>query len=293
LVSFQHVSKTYEGHQALSDVTFTIQKGKIFGLLGPNGAGKTTLLRMLVRILLPDSGNVLFENQPLSDIHLPRIGYLPEERGLYPKMKVDDHLLFLAQLKGINKSIAKLSISSWSERLQITDLLKRKVEELSKGQQQKVQLIAALLHEPDLLILDEPFSGFDPLNAEILNQIILEMKSEGKTLLISTHRMENAEDLCDDIALIHKGKLVLNGVLKQILNNTEQNRYRVRSTIQLDSNSVFDVLGNTENETLIKIKIPIHANELLQSIMLQTEIQAFIPERKSLREVFLEEVNKN
>lgn len=293
MVSFQHVSKTYEGHQALSDVTFTIQKGKIFGLLGPNGAGKTTLLRMLVRILLPDSGNVFFENQPLSDIHLPRIGYLPEERGLYPKMKIDDHLLFLAQLKGINKSIAKLSISSWSERLQITDLLKRKVEELSKGQQQKVQLIAALLHEPDLLILDEPFSGFDPLNAEILNQIILEMKSEGKTLLISTHRMENAEDLCDDIALIHKGKLVLNGVLKQILNNTEQNRYRVRSTIQLDSNSVFDVLGNTENETLIKIKIPIHANELLQSIMLQTEIQAFIPERKSLREVFLEEVNKN
>jgi ABC-2 type transport system ATP-binding protein len=288
LVSFQHVHKTYEGHQALVDVTFNIPKGKIFGLLGPNGAGKTTLLRMLVRILLPDNGNVFIDNQPLSDIHLPRIGYLPEERGLYPKMRVDDHLLFLARLKGLKKPLIKERIAFWSDKLQITDLLERKVEELSKGQQQKVQLIASVLHEPDLLILDEPFSGFDPVNAELLKQIILDMKSSGKTLLISTHRMENAEELCDEIAMLHQGKLVLNGVLKDVLNQTGQNRYRVCSSHTLTFNDVFDVLESSENEAVIQTKTLIQPNELLQKLMLQTQVEAFVPERKSLREVFLE-----
>ena len=201
MIEFQHVSKQYDGHQALADVSFSVPKGTVLGLLGPNGAGKTTLLRMVVRILLPDNGNVLFDGKPLSEKDLPRIGYLPEERGLYPKMRVDDHLVFLGELKGVKKSVLKERITLWAEKLHIADMVKQKVEELSKGQQQKVQWMAALLHNPDFIILDEPFSGFDPVNAELMKDIILELKSAGKTVLISTHRMENAEELCERTAL--------------------------------------------------------------------------------------------
>jgi ABC-2 type transport system ATP-binding protein len=288
LVDFQHVNKLYEGHQALDDVSFNISKGTIFGLLGPNGAGKTTILRLLVRILLPDSGNIFFDDKTLKEEHLRQIGYLPEERGLYPKMRAYDHLVFLARLKGVQKNDIKTRIAYWAEKLQVGHLLSRKVENLSKGQQQKIQLIATLLHEPILLILDEPFSGFDPVNAELWKQIMLELKLAGKTLLISTHRMESAEELCDDVAMLHHGKMVLNGSLKEVIQSKVLNRYRVRTDKPLVANEIFDVLERVEDESRIQVKESVSSNELLESLMAQSQVIAFVPERRSLREVFLE-----
>ncbi|HAR20202.1 MAG TPA: ABC transporter ATP-binding protein [Cytophagales bacterium] len=288
MVDFQHVNKLYEGHQALDDVSFNISKGTIFGLLGPNGAGKTTILRLLVRILLPDSGNIFFDDKTLKEEHLRQIGYLPEERGLYPKMRAYDHLVFLARLKGVQKNDIKTRIAYWAEKLQVGHLLSRKVENLSKGQQQKIQLIATLLHEPILLILDEPFSGFDPVNAELWKQIMLELKLAGKTLLISTHRMESAEELCDDVAMLHHGKMVLNGSLKEVIQSKVLNRYRVRTDKPLVANEIFDVLERVEDESRIQVKESVSSNELLESLMAQSQVIAFVPERRSLREVFLE-----
>ena len=290
MVSFNHLTKQYEGHTALNDVTFNIPKGEIFGLLGPNGAGKTTLLRLLTRILLPDSGEVTFDGEKLSANHLSKIGYLPEERGLYPKMRADDHLYFLAALKGLKKKLVKERLAIWAERLEVTSLLHRKVEELSKGQQQKIQLIASLIHEPELVILDEPFSGFDPVNAEVLKQIILELKSDGKTILISTHRMENAEELCSSVTMLNKGKVVLNGLLKELLNDHTVSKYIVSTTSSLVSNELFDVSEIENNNYLISSKIQSSSNELLHSLMLQTEIKSFVPETRRLKEVFLEKV---
>jgi ABC-2 type transport system ATP-binding protein len=290
LVSFDHLTKQYESHTALNDVNFDIPKGEIFGLLGPNGAGKTTLLRLLTRILLPDSGEVLFDGEKLCANHLSKIGYLPEERGLYPKMRADDHLYFLAALKGLKKGEAKTRLKTWADKLDVTSLLSRKVEELSKGQQQKIQLIASLIHEPELVILDEPFSGFDPVNAEVLKQIILELKSAGKTILISTHRMDNAEELCNSVAMLNHGKVVLNGVLKAILSDQIITKYIVSTTTSLVSNDLFDVSEMENNNFLISSKIQSSSNELLHSLMQQTEIKSFVPETRSLKEVFLEKV---
>jgi ABC-2 type transport system ATP-binding protein len=292
LDSFNHLTKQYESHTALNDVTFHIPKGEIFGLLGPNGAGKTTLLRLLTRILLPDSGEVLFDGEKLSANHLSKIGYLPEERGLYPKMRADDHLYFLAALKGLKKGEAKTRLRTWADKLDVASLLNRKVEELSKGQQQKIQLIASLIHEPDLVILDEPFSGFDPVNAEVLKQLILELKSAGKTILISTHRMDNAEELCSSVAMLNHGKVVLNGLLKAILSDHTVTKYIVSTTSSLVSNDLFDVSEIENNNYLISSKIQSNSNELLHSLMQQTEIKSFVPETRSLKEVFLEKVGK-
>ena len=290
MVSFNHLTKQYESHTALNDVTFHIPKGEIFGLLGPNGAGKTTLLRLLTRILLPDSGEVLFDGEKLSANHLSKIGYLPEERGLYPKMQADDHLYFLAALKGLKKAEAKTRLKTWAEKLDVTSLLSRKVEELSKGQQQKIQLIASLIHEPDLVILDEPFSGFDPVNAEVLKQIILELKSAGKTILISTHRMDNAEELCSSVAMLNQGKVVLNGLLKAILSDQTVSKYIVTTTSSIISNDLFDVSEIENGNYLISSKLQSSSNELLHSLMQQTEIKSFVPEKRSLKEVFLDKV---
>ncbi len=290
MVLFQKLSKKYEGHQALDGVSFSIPKGEIFGLLGPNGAGKTTLLRLLTRILLPDSGEIRFDNQILSDSHLSKIGYLPEERGLYSKMRADEHLVFLATLKGLKKSEAKSRLLLWAERLEITPLLGRKIEELSKGQQQKIQLIASLIHDPSLLILDEPFSGFDPVNAESLKQIILELKSAGKTILISTHRMDNAEELCSSVAMLNHGKVVLNGTLKEILSFQNTSKYIVNCMSKIESNELYEAIKIEQDQYSITTRQTTTNNEVLQSILLQTEIVSFAPERKNLKTVFLEKV---
>src|SRR5690606_30759373 len=211
MLEIHNIIKQYAEHRALDDVSMTIPAGKIFGLLGPNGAGKTSLIRIINQITAPDEGHILFDGQPLSPDHIAQIGYLPEERGLYKKMEVGEQMIYLAQLKGFSKQQAKARLDHWFERLDMKAWWKKKIEDLSKGMQQKVQFIATVLHEPKLIILDEPFSGFDPINAQIIQDEILKLNQEGATIIYSTHRMETVEELCDHIALINKSKKILDG----------------------------------------------------------------------------------
>ena len=210
------IVKTYGSYMALDQITLEVPKGSIFGLLGPNGAGKTSFIRIINQITAPDSGKLIFDGKPLNKSHIERIGYLPEERGLYRQMKVGEQAIYLAQLKGLSESQAKKKLKYWFEKFQITDWWDKKIEELSKGMAQKIQFIVTVLHEPELLIFDEPFSGFDPVNANLIKDEILELNKSGATIIFSTHRMESVEELCQYIALINKGKLVLNGELNEI-----------------------------------------------------------------------------
>jgi ABC-2 type transport system ATP-binding protein len=212
----RHIHKTYSGHQALTDVSLSVEKGTIFGLLGPNGAGKTSLIRIINQITGPDSGEVLFEGRPLEPGHTDSIGYLPEERGLYRKMKVGEQCLYLAQLKGLSKAEAKKRLHDWFGRFDIMAWWDKKVEDLSKGMAQKIQFITTVLHEPRLLILDEPFSGFDPINAELIRNEMLRMKGEGTTIILSTHDMGSVEELCDSIALINRSQVILEGPVSEV-----------------------------------------------------------------------------
>ena len=212
----RHVYKHYGQHTALDDVSLSIERGRVFGLLGPNGAGKTSLIRIVNCITAPDAGEVLFDGEPLRQHHVERIGYLPEERGLYRKMKVGEQAIYLARLKGLSHADAKQRLEYWFDRLDIASWWGKRVEVLSKGMQQKVQFICTILHRPELLIFDEPFSGFDPVNAELLKREILELKAQGHTIIFSTHNMQSVEEICDDIALINKSRLVLEGRVDDI-----------------------------------------------------------------------------
>lgn len=226
-IDIRNLTKSYAAHTALSDVSIEVPKGQIFGLLGPNGAGKTSLIRIINQITAPDAGQVLLFGSPLAPIHVSRIGYLPEERGLYRKMKVGEQALYLARLKGLTTAEAKSRLKMWFERFELIPWWNKKVEELSKGMQQKVQFIVTVLHEPDVLILDEPFSGFDPVNAALIRDEILRLRDNGTTILLSTHRMESVEALCHSIALLHKSKVYLSGSLNEIKNRFRKNQYRV------------------------------------------------------------------
>lgn len=212
----ENVSKSFDQFKAVDGVSFSIGEGQLFGLLGPNGAGKTTTMRMIMNIIIADAGSIRLFGQPFREAHKNRIGYLPEERGLYPKMKLIDHLQFLGEMKGIKSREARDIALKWLERLGLADRAERKVQELSKGLQQKAQFIGAILHSPQLIIVDEPFSGLDPLNTKFLIEILLDLKREGKTIILSTHLMEQAEKLCEDICLINRGKAVLQGGVKEI-----------------------------------------------------------------------------
>jgi len=227
LLEIKGVSKTFVNHKALDDVNMSIPEGKIFGLLGPNGAGKTTLIRIINHITMPDTGEVLIRGERLSASHVSQIGYLPEERGLYKKMKTGEQALYFAQLKGMSKKEALSKLKYWFEKFDIADWWHKKVEELSKGMAQKIQFITTILHEPKLLIFDEPFSGFDPINTNLLKQEILELKEKGSTIIFSTHNMASVEELCDNIALINKSKKVLDGELHQIKETYKANIFDV------------------------------------------------------------------
>ncbi len=216
LIDIRGVSKSFGPKVALDNVSLQIPEGKIFGLLGPNGAGKTTLIRIINRITIPSSGEVYFKGRPITQQDVEKIGYMPEERGLYRKMKVGDQAMYLARLKGMSESAAKEALKEWFIRLGIQDWWNKKVEELSKGMAQKLQFITTVVHKPALLILDEPFSGFDPVNADIIRKEILRLKDEGATIILSTHNMESVEELCDSIALINKSRLVITGELEDI-----------------------------------------------------------------------------
>ncbi len=227
IIVADHIIKRFGGHTALDDVRIEIPEGVIFGLLGPNGAGKTTMLRIINQIILPDQGKIYFDGKPITPDDVHSIGYLPEERGLYKNMKVGEQALYLAQLKGLSKHEAKKRLKYWFDRFEITGWWDKKVQELSKGMAQKVQFIVTVLHRPKLLIFDEPFSGFDPINANIIKDEILKLKDEGTTIIFSTHRMESVEELCEYIVLINRSKKILEGKLKDIKNEYKTNTFRV------------------------------------------------------------------
>ena len=229
-VKVNAVSKEFSGHMALNEVSIDVPKKSIFGLLGPNGAGKTTLIRIINQITAPDSGNILLFGKKLKPEHVGLIGYLPEERGLYRKMKVGEQCLYLAQLKGMSKSEAKKKLNKWFDRLEISAWWDKKVEELSKGMAQKIQFVTTVLHEPKLLILDEPFSGFDPINVEIIRSEILRLRNKGATVMLSTHNMGSVEKMCDDIALIENAKVILNGSVNQVKDQFDPKCFNLRMT---------------------------------------------------------------
>lgn len=227
LLSIQHITKNYASHKALIDVSIEVPKGSVFGLLGPNGAGKTSLIRIINQITGPDSGQILFNGNPLNEIHNNKIGYLPEERGLYKKMEVGEQALYLAQLKGMSRADALGKLKVWFEKFEIKPWWRKKIEELSKGMQQKVQFIVTVIHQPELLILDEPFTGFDPINANLIKDELLHMKANGTTIILSTHRMESVEELCSHIALLHQSKKILDGSVKEIRKTFKSNTYEI------------------------------------------------------------------
>lgn len=294
LLSIQNVVKRYQQHTALSGVSLEVPQGQIFGLLGPNGAGKTSLIRIINQITMPDEGRILLNGQPLkaSDVH--RIGYLPEERGLYKKMKIGEQALYLARLKGLSSAEANKRIKMWFEKFELQPWWNKKVEELSKGMQQKVQFICTVLHEPELVILDEPFSGFDPINAEMLKQEILGMKARGATIIFSTHRMESVEELCDHIALINKSKVVLNGATRDIKKQFSTNTFRLGFEGELPVlpeayGLISEKAGHDWQEARIQLNTG-SANDLLQQLLPHVKIHAFEEEVPSFNEIFIRTV---
>ena len=228
ILELENVVKTYENHTAVDGVSFNVPKGSIFGLLGPNGAGKTSLIRIITTITRADSGRVFLNGEALHSRHPEMIGYMPEERGLYKKMKVGNHLMYLAQLKGLSKKVAREKINHWLEKFDIANWWDKRVEELSKGMQQKIQFISTIVHEPPLLILDEPFSGLDPINANLMKDEIAQLRDEGTSIIFSTHRMEQVEEVCEQIVLINRGKNVLEGSVKDIKNQFKENLFEVK-----------------------------------------------------------------
>ena len=295
IITVKSVSKQYANHKALDDVTLEIPPYSIYGLLGPNGAGKTTLIRIINQIITPDSGEIFINGEKLEPKHIGLIGYLPEERGLYKKMKVAEQLMYLARLKGLPASIAKERIRTWLKRFDLEQWWNRNVEDLSKGMQQKVQFISTVVHEPSILILDEPFSGFDPINANILKEEILNYKQKGATVIFSTHRMESVEELCDHICMINKSQKVLDGKKTEIKETFKQNIYSLihNSSVTL-SGEAYEIISSEENEgnyfTRVKTKGMSSPNELLQALIPQTEIHSFTEEIPSMNDIFITKV---
>ena len=286
------VVKEYGDYIALNKVSITVPKGSIYGLLGPNGAGKTTLMRIINQITAPDNGSLIFDGAPLSKHHISDIGYLPEERGLYKKMKVGEQALYLAQLKGMSYDEALEKLKFWFEKLDILSWWNKKVEELSKGMAQKIQFVVTVIHEPKLLIFDEPFSGFDPINAAIIRKEILELSQKGTTIIFSTHRMESVEEICDHIALINKAQTILEGPIEEIKKQFANNSYEVITNDNvLSENDYFSIISQKENNYSLLLKEGKTQQEALQSIIQQTEIISFRKEIPSMEEIFIKAIN--
>jgi len=293
ILEAHHVSKSYAQHRALNDVSISIPKQSIFGLLGPNGAGKTTLIRIINQIIMSDEGNVLINGEKLNPSHVKIIGYLPEERGLYKKMKVGEQLMYLAQLKGLSSGEARIRIKKWLEKLELTEWAGKKVEDLSKGMAQKIQFIATVLHEPKLLILDEPFSGFDPVNANLIKDEILELREKGATVIFSTHRMESVEQLCENIAMINKSQKILDGTKKEIKDSYRSDKYNVQYKGKISELSGDFQLLETKNieddmfEATIQAKAGLNPNDLLRELINKTEVHSFIELIPSINDIFI------
>ena len=292
------VSKSYSQHKALNDVSLSVPEGQIFGLLGPNGAGKTSLIRIINQITMPDRGDVLFNGDSLCSNHIKSIGYLPEERGLYKKMKVGEQALYLAHLKGLSTIDAKTALKEWFQKFDITSWWNKTVEDLSKGMAQKVQFITTVLHRPKLLIFDEPFSGFDPINANIIKDEIIKLKEQGTSIIFSTHRMESVEELCDHIALIDKSKKILDGPVQQIKENHKQKIYAVDfSSSNLDFLNVlpesFNLINKNNHQVDIQILDQTPASDLIRFLLDKSDIKAFEEKIPTINEIFIRTVQEN
>ena len=292
-----HLTKNFQQNTALSDVSFTIAPNKIYGLLGPNGAGKTTLIRLITQIFMPDAGEIKINGEKISDKHTNFIGYMPEERGMYKKMKVGEHLIYFAKIRNFNKKQAEEKINYWLKKLDIESWRDKTIDELSKGMQQKVQFIATVLHDPKLLILDEPFSGLDPIASEVIKNEIFELHQKGTTILFSTHRMENVEEICEDILLINKGKIILDGNVHQIKQQFKQHVYRIvfeNPTAFPDIlHDKIDLMGEQEKEWKIRLNDKQNVNDvvrlLLDNHIVFNGISEILP---TVNEIFIEQVNK-
>ena len=291
ILKVNNVTKKYANHTALKNVSISVPKGSIYGLLGPNGAGKTTLMRIINQITAPDSGSVFFNNSQLSKEHIYQIGYLPEERGLYKKMKVGEQAIYLAQLKGMSYNDALEKLKLWFTKLDIIEWWHKRVEELSKGMAQKIQFIVTIIHEPKLLIFDEPFSGFDPINASIIRKEILELSQKGTTIIFSTHRMESVEEICDYIALINNSKTILEGSIKKIKDKFMMNSYEIiTSGVHLIENDDFSIISSKDFKYKVSIKESKSQKEVLYNILQKADIISFKKEIPSMEDIFIKAV---
>ena len=298
IVSLENIRKVYGEKVAVEGLSLTIEPGTMFGLLGPNGSGKSSTIRMMIGITRPDSGTVKLFDRPFTRAALSRIGYLPEERGLYKKMKVLEQLVFLGQLHGLDATTAEKRALIWCERMQIAEAVGKKTEELSKGMQQKIQFIAALLHEPDLIIMDEPFSGLDPVNATLLMDTLLELRREGKAILFSTHRMDQVEKLCDNIAIIYQGRLVLEGAMREIKSRYPANRIHVHFTGDDTFLHHASIAAAKNYAGLAEITLRDGSNGAAQQILFHatahgTQVTRFEVLEPTLEEIFIETVGEN
>lgn len=299
-IEAQGVHKRYRNHRALDDVSLSVGEGRIFGLLGPNGAGKTSLIRIINQITAPDQGQILFQGKPLKREDISRIGYLPEERGLYKKMKVGEQAIYLAQLKGMGAREARLKLREWFERFDIYQWWSRPIEDLSKGMAQKVQFITTVLHEPELLILDEPFSGFDPVNANLIKDEILRLREQGATVMLSTHNMASVEEICDDIVLIDQGKVVLTGGVDEVRQDYKENVYDIKFKGQMlgFTNALWAGFELISHESIdkgltsarIKMLNDNKVNDLLTAVMPHAAVNEVVEVIPSINEIFIKVV---
>lgn len=298
----QHIVKRYARHLALDDVSIAVPQGSVFGLMGPNGAGKTTLIRIINRITAPDSGEILFEGRRFAPTDVARIGYLPEERGLYRKMKVGEQAIYLARLKGIDKATARKRLTEWFEKFDIMPWWNRKVEELSKGMQQKIQFVCTVIHEPDLLIFDEPFSGFDPVNAELLKREILTLRDQGRTIIFSTHNMQSVEEVCDECALFNKSHVVLQGNVSEVRQRFAQGIVSLEvetsaplSQEQLSQLSVIDsnfYPGEKKQLLRLKMRAGEDLRDLVQTLPRELHLLSLREEIPSMNEIFIQTITQ-
>lgn len=302
ILKAEHIVKQYANHLALDDVSLEVPKGSIFGLLGPNGAGKTSLIRIINQITAPDSGQIYFDGEPLRGKHVDQIGYLPEERGLYKKMEVGEQAMYLAQLKGMPKAEAKRRLVDWFEKFDIAPWWNKKVEELSKGMAQKIQFVVTVLHEPKLLILDEPFSGFDPINTNIVKNEILRLKEQGTTIILSTHNMGSVEEICEHIALINNSKKILDGSVKQIQKEFKEDVYEIsfKGNIIAFTNALWtgcELLDKQEVDgfTKARVKLTQHQspNEVLKAVVPHVEVHGLREIIPSMNDIFIKQVESN
>lgn len=291
ILELQNVQKYFAAQKAVDDISFTIEQGSIFGLLGPNGAGKTTLLRMITGIFYPDNGHIIFKGKKFDpDKDVGNIGYMPEERGLYKKMKIGEQALYLAQLKGLSRADALRKIKAWFIRFEMESWWNKRVEDLSKGMSQKLQFVTTVLHEPELIILDEPFSGLDPVNANLIKDEIFNLAKNGSTVIFSTHRMEQVEEICDHIVLVNKGKKILDGSVADIKNQFKENVYRLGATTSAHNlmTYIFEVIKHQPNELLLKLLHDSTTNDVLKFFIGQDiPIKSFNEVLPTLNQIFI------